>query len=526
MSSSSHSDASSTTAIERGTVVETEESDSTERENGGDEVSIAGEGLDIHSHGGNMWFYDDFPCSGPAYNELSEVDKTMVLWAVNNRSVVVRDITYYIYCRNMASWWQMESPTAAQELSDIAGINAPVNYAAALRRFYPLLTRLAFPLAPIGRSVCIGTYRLRFDIDYTNDGPIVSYKPHEMVIENERGPEHRRVYMFVTSPIIMSYPFQCPVREIPDLESDMLNAILLPLRDDQKLDFLWRMGKALTDPIESPSIIIFWGPTGEEGKSVLALNISRIFGTGAKWTVTDLIGKGSKWPDAETVMELAEKRLIICDECDIEEDMNYNNIKRWTSNAPVQSKGVSAYLSQTIIGITNKLGFSKTGSINNSIGRRVIVYRMNKRLGKLKPFPKEAITNKIRLQFIGLALSVSSCYERPPVSLEIALETEFKKSVNHITAGMIIDPSATPMECRAATALMATRTGVPIERLVGTFAARSSRLVCEPKYGMPFVVGIKVIKFELSYHGRRYVANNWGKEVFDLETLKATVKII
>jgi hypothetical protein len=36
------------------------------------------DGLDIHRHGGNMWFYDDFPCMGPAYNEVSDQDKEMV----------------------------------------------------------------------------------------------------------------------------------------------------------------------------------------------------------------------------------------------------------------------------------------------------------------------------------------------------------------------------------------------------------------------------------------------------------------
>lgn len=81
-------------------------------------------------------------------------------------------------------------------------------------------------------------------------------------------------------------------------------------------------------------------------------------------------------------------------------------------------------------------------------------------------------------------------------------------------------------ECRSATALMETRTGVPVERLVGTFAARSSRLVCEPMYGMPFMVGIKTIKFRLTFTGRRYLARNWGTETVDLETLKVTVKII
>jgi hypothetical protein len=40
------------------------------------------------------------------------------------------------------------------------------------------------------------------------------------------------------------------------------------------------------------------------------MNVSRILGTSAKWTVTGLIGKSSKWPDAEEVMELAEKRVV------------------------------------------------------------------------------------------------------------------------------------------------------------------------------------------------------------------------
>ncbi|KAM0519032.1 hypothetical protein ACHAPE_004024 [Trichoderma viride] len=52
------------------------------------------------------------------------------------------------------------------------------------------------------------------------------------------------------------------------------------------------------------------------------------------------------------------------------------------------------------------------GSINNSIGRRAIIYRMDKRSGRLRPFPLQSITNRVRLQFINMALSVSDCYER------------------------------------------------------------------------------------------------------------------
>lgn len=66
--------------------------------------------------------------------------------------------------------------------------------------------------------------------------------------------------------------------------------------------------------------------------------------------------------------------------------MNYNNVERWTSNVPVQSARISAYISQTIIGISNNMGFATKAAINNSIGRRVVVYKMDKELGKLRPF--------------------------------------------------------------------------------------------------------------------------------------------
>ena len=303
-----------------------------------DDNGDEGAAFDVQRHGGNEWFLDDFPCAGPGYLELSNEDKNVVQWAITRRSVAVRDITYYIYCRNTASWSQMESPAASHEIVDVVGINAPVNYAKALERYYPLLTRLAFAIGELSRSVCIGTYRLTFDVDFTPEGPIVSYRPHRTVIDNPRGDEFRRMYMFVTSPIVMPFPFPCPTKTVVDLEGEVLNEVLRPLRDDQKLDFMWRIGNALTDPVKNPCVIIFYGPSGEEGKSVLAINISRVLGKGVEWTVVDLIGKASKWPEASLVMKLAEKRVIVCDECGIEDDMNYNNVKRWTSNAPFSPK--------------------------------------------------------------------------------------------------------------------------------------------------------------------------------------------
>lgn len=56
--------------------------------------------------------------------------------------------------------------------------------------------------------------------------------------ENLRGDERRRMYMLVTSRIIMFFCFPYPVKTVVDLGSEFLNFILLPLRDDQELDFM------------------------------------------------------------------------------------------------------------------------------------------------------------------------------------------------------------------------------------------------------------------------------------------------
>jgi hypothetical protein len=87
--------------------------------------------VDVHRYAGNEWIYDDFPCAVPAFNELP-AGQGSGSGAVQKRSVAVRDVTYYIYCRNTVSWWQMKSPTASHEIADVTGTNAPVNYIIAL----------------------------------------------------------------------------------------------------------------------------------------------------------------------------------------------------------------------------------------------------------------------------------------------------------------------------------------------------------------------------------------------------------
>jgi hypothetical protein len=128
------------------------------------------------------WVRDDFPLWGAPSNELSERDKQLRDWAVSTRSVVTNGLAYYVYCRNAASWAQMESTQAACELLEQTDTMAPVNFAGALKKFHPLLKRVAYPVGRMDTSICIGTWRLTFSVEYEDDGPIVRYKPHKEVI--------------------------------------------------------------------------------------------------------------------------------------------------------------------------------------------------------------------------------------------------------------------------------------------------------------------------------------------------------
>ena len=471
---------------------------------------------------GNEFILDDFPCSGPIFMEMPEQDQQLVAWAMMNRTVVVSDITFYVYCTSVGSWSQMQSKTAAHALCTVLDLTVPVNYMTSLDRYYSLITRIAFAIGKVQRSICIGTWRLLYEVEYIDGSPVVKYIPHPTVIESppQRGPEHRRQYMFVTRPIPMPYPFHVPSKIFVDFEHPVLNQIMLPLRDDQKLDFAWRIGKAFQGENENPTVIIFYGKSGHEGKSVLATNISRVLTTGVVWTIDDLIGKVAEWPDAEDVMIYADKRIIICDEVKIDEDFNYNNIKRWTSGSPIQSKGLSAYLCQTVIGITNKIGWYKKEAVSNSIGRRLIIYKMDKSLGDLQPFEKSSITNTIRMQFISYCLAMADRFKYPPTSLEIAVYTIFRKSSNWITAGMEFDSKATHDDCATATRVMSTRAGVSTERLVQCFSAISKPLVYKPQNETGFVLGIRCMMMKMTDVGRDHVDQNSNMQTISLEDLK------
>lgn len=101
-------------------------------------------------------------------------------------------------------------------------------------------------------------------------GLIITYRPHTTVILNSRGDVHRCRYEFITSSIIMLFPFPCPVKTMADLKGQVLTSMTLPLRDDTSAECSWTWTSGLTD-----------------------------------WVV-----KSAEWLGSEVVMNLAEKRPI------------------------------------------------------------------------------------------------------------------------------------------------------------------------------------------------------------------------
>ncbi|KAF2123652.1 hypothetical protein P153DRAFT_412683 [Dothidotthia symphoricarpi CBS 119687] len=196
-------------------------------------------------------------------------------------------------------------------------------------------------------------------------------------------------------------------------------------------------------------------------------------------------GAGSSWPDADTVMYLCQKRILIYDECKINDGFNYDNVKRWTSEAPVSTLGRTGYLSQTAFKISNRVPHNGKAAISNSIRRRLTIYHVKKQLTKFKPVDPPEITTSVILKFVSLCVSVANAYDEAPTSLATVLYTLFRTNVNKIMAGLVYDVGASRLECVPATAAMAIRCGVTPKKLCSAFSAKSSRLVTYPEPGQP-----------------------------------------
>ena len=485
-------------------------------------ITMVNSNTEMTINSGVMSFIDGFPLWGPLSNRLKPAQMALIEKLYKDRLVVTDGITHYLFCAGVGSWSQLYSEVAGYELLEMTGINAPVNYSKALKWAYALAERVSFPISRVHTSICIGTFRLMFVTEYTERTLIVHFFPHAAVIDSGGLDRmYERIFTFVTSPITFPNPVTIPTRVVIDSDDEIISKILLPLRYDQKLDFLWRIGKAVIDRVTNPSVIVFFGKEGHEGKTKLAEAITRILSNAVVWVNEDLFGSDSKWPNADTVMTLCQKRILICDECKIKDGFSYNNIKKWTSEAPVTMEGRTGYLSQTAIIISNDIPFYEKAAVNNSIGRRLVIYHMKKNLKKFKPLDRSEITNQVAIRFISYAISIATAFENAPVSLPIALYTVFRKNVNKITAGLIYDVATSRSDAVAATCGMAMRCGVAPRRLCSAFAAISPSLVTFPEYGCPYVKSIRTRGIALTEHGVDII-NKWrtaNKGIIDLQAM-------
>lgn len=109
-----------------------------------------------------------------------------------------------------------------------------------------------------------------------NDGPVVTMNIHRTIIDNLRGDEYRRIYIFVNSPFLIPFPFEIPRRIMINIDNEIMFEILKSFKDDQKRDFMWRIEKIFIDEERWPIVIIFYGKEGHEGKSEFSKNITRL----------------------------------------------------------------------------------------------------------------------------------------------------------------------------------------------------------------------------------------------------------
>lgn len=262
---------------------------------------------------------------------------------------------------------------------------------------------------------------------------------------------------------------------------------------------------------------------GHEGKTVLVEMLPRLLPDTTVWVNQDLFGKTSKWPDAKTVSDLCQKRFLVCDQCDCKDSFSYSNVKSWTSGGCVTVEdGSTVVLSKTAFVMTSNIPFIEKSAINNSIGRRMVIYHMNKRMGDLKPIDRSEITNTVVLEFISLAVAVFNFSPKTPyVTPAIAIYTLFRKNVNKNTAGLIYDSGSDKYQCMAATSVMATRCGVDTKTLVSAFNALSPNLVKIRSIGMDYVLNFRLAKMTYTDHGLDVVREmqSQGSQVVDLDAV-------
>lgn len=153
-----------------------------------------------------------------------------------------------------------------------------------------------------------------------------------------------------------------------------------PLSHDQTLHFMWKLGAMLVDNNDEAAVVVLYGPQGGEGKGVMMKNISMWLKGSVVWCSTDLIGAKAQMPDSDYMNGLSSAKGLVCDEVAIADGFSYRNIKKLTSNSPIDDNPVSCIQGYTVFATSNEISFYQKVAVNDSIGRRLTIYRMENRI--------------------------------------------------------------------------------------------------------------------------------------------------
>lgn len=130
------------------------------------------------------------------------------------------------------------------------------------------------------------------------------------------------------------------------------------------------------------------------------------------------------------ISDIFQNRFVVTDEVNNKGSMSYNNMKKFTSWTPVTlPEDIVSYLYQA--------------AIDNSMGRRLVIYQMDKMSEKPPPNVSN-IDNAVVIKFISMAvavynsdLSVPPCHRATvaPTSLAFGMCTSFHRNANKVRAG-------------------------------------------------------------------------------------------
>ncbi|KAF1910996.1 hypothetical protein BDU57DRAFT_543616 [Ampelomyces quisqualis] len=187
------------------------------------------------------------------------------------------------------------------------------------------------------------------------------------------------------------------------------------------------LGEALIEQEDGKSIIVLYGWFGSEGKNKLAEMLTSLI---LDATIRDL----SLVPEEVFGLRRVQLQGVV-----LVQQHQGNHI-----GSPVTLEdGSIALLLGTAFILTNHLPLSEKAAINDSIGRKIVIYHMDKPMCSRQPVQPYEIDNIAVVKLVSLAISVFNSNPRVRYILAaVALYTFFRRNVDKITAGLIYDPTS------------------------------------------------------------------------------------